>query len=113
MLTNYPSPPAHVKDNCVQDLNSTCGFSRLLSAAVINQGFCDLLLSDPDQALAQGYNGENFPLDFNQKSMVLSIQTDNLSDFALKITSFQEQKTQLGSGQWIPVNQSALVFDAE
>jgi hypothetical protein len=113
MLTNYPSPPAHVKDNRGQDLNSHCGFSRLLSAAVINQGFRDLLLSDPDRALAQGYYGEKFPLDFYQRNLVLSIRADSLSDFACQITSHLEEKTQLGCEQWIPVTQSAIVFDAE
>ena len=38
--------------------------SRLMAAAVINQDFRELLLSDPERALAQGYGGEQFPLDY-------------------------------------------------
>ena len=37
-------------------------FSRLISAAVVNQRFCNLLLINPMIALSTGYNGESFHL---------------------------------------------------
>jgi hypothetical protein len=36
--------------------------SRLVTAAVVNKKFCDLLLTSPAAALAAGYNGESFYL---------------------------------------------------
>ena len=34
--------------------------SRLLTAALVDRQFCDLLLTRPDLALANGYEGEPF-----------------------------------------------------
>ena len=34
--------------------------SRLLAAAVINPGFCKVLLNNPEQALDRGFQGEYF-----------------------------------------------------
>ena len=113
MLTGNPFPITHFRPARSQDLNPSCAISRLLAAAVINQKFRDLLLTDPDQALAQGYHGEEFPLDSSEKYLVSSIRAENLKDFALQISSHQEGKTHPGCGQWIPVNQSVLVFEAE
>ena len=36
--------------------------SRVLTAAVINEKFRNLLLANPDQALAKGYRGEPFQM---------------------------------------------------
>jgi len=60
--------------------------SRLLTAAVINQRFCKLLLSNPATALASGYNGESFRLGKEEREMILSIQAKSLADFARQLT---------------------------
>jgi hypothetical protein len=60
--------------------------SRLLTAAVINQGFCNLLLTNPASALAKGYNGEAFRLEHEERDRVISIQARSLADFALQLT---------------------------
>jgi hypothetical protein len=83
----------------------------LLSAAVINKGFRDLLLSDPARALAQGFGGEVFALGHEQKELLLSIQADSLSDFARQITSTRQKEVANCSSAWIPVNQPAFVLD--
>jgi hypothetical protein len=68
----HPSPSANI--------------SRLITAAVVNQGFCRLLLTNPEKAIASGYNGEAFRLDLREKELVLSIQANSLADFAIKIS---------------------------
>ena len=44
--------------------------SRLLSAAVINSQFCNMLLNDPVTAAQEGYEDERFS--FNHKEIPLS-----------------------------------------
>jgi hypothetical protein len=68
----HPSPSANI--------------SRLITAAVVNQGFCKLLLTNPEKAIASGYNGEAFRLDHQEKELILSIQASSLADFAIKIS---------------------------
>jgi hypothetical protein len=61
--------------------------SRLLTAAVVNQRFCNLLLTNPATALAIGYNGESFRLGKEEHDLILSIQAKTLADFARQLTS--------------------------
>ena len=56
--------------------------SRLLTAAVVNQRFCQLLLTDPAAALEQGFNGESFSLSPEERAWVVSIQATTLQGFA-------------------------------
>ena len=58
------------------------GLSRLLTAAVVNREFCNLLLSDPAIAVANGYNGEPFDLAADVQEMIFSIRATSLADFA-------------------------------
>jgi hypothetical protein len=60
--------------------------SRLLSAAVVNKKFCRLLLTDPEIALASGYNGESFRLAKEEHELIMSIRAQNLADFARQLT---------------------------
>ena len=92
---------------------SSCGISRLLSAAVISKNFRELLLTNPDQALTEGYLGEDFLLTYQEKKLVLAIRAENLIDFAKQVSSNQEDLSINCSGSWIPTNQPALVLDAE
>jgi hypothetical protein len=68
--------------------STACGreISRLLTAAIVNQSFCHLLLTNPASALAKGYNGEAFRLEHEERDRVLSIQAHSLADFALQLT---------------------------
>lgn len=59
--------------------------SRLISAAVVNQEFCSLLLSNPARALAAGYYGERFHLASQEEQLVLSIQAATLAEFAKQL----------------------------
>lgn len=75
-------------------VSTACGreISRLLTAAVVNQTFCNLLLTNPASALARGYNGEAFKLEREEKNRVLSIRALSLADFALQLTGSSASK---------------------
>jgi hypothetical protein len=62
------------------------GLSRLVTAAVINRKFRDLLLTNPTTALASGYSGESFDLTPEERNLVLSIRASSLTDFAVQLT---------------------------
>jgi hypothetical protein len=64
----------------------SANISRLLTAAVINQSFRHLLLTNPEKAINNGYNGESFRLERDEKELILSIQATSLTDFAVKIS---------------------------
>jgi hypothetical protein len=60
--------------------------SRLISAAVVSQKFCDLLLSDPATALRIGYNGSGpFRLAPKEQELVLSTCASSLVDLAAQL----------------------------
>lgn len=111
MITDYPIPNAPYRHQ--KAYKQVCGISLLLAAAVVNQNFRTLLLTDPQRALDDGYHGEVFPLNPKEKKLILSIQAESLSDFALQITSRPKLTSEGGCGQWTPVNQPALAFKAE
>ena len=69
--------------------NSSSGreISRILTAAVINEGFCKMLLSNPEKALQVGFRGEAFNLPREDKQRLVSIQASSLADFAAKLPS--------------------------
>jgi hypothetical protein len=81
--------------------SAACGreISRLLTAAIVNQSFCHLLLTNPASALAKGYNGEAFRLEREERDRVLSIQARSLADFALQLTSSPNSKPVKAGGQ--------------
>ncbi len=68
----------------VQIREEMAEMSRLISAALVDQGFCRLLLSNPLAALSRGYNGETFELSAVERSFVLSVQAESLTDFAAR-----------------------------
>jgi hypothetical protein len=59
--------------------------SRLLTAAVINENFCRMLLSNPEKALQTGFRGEVFHLASEEKRRLLAIHASSLADFAAKL----------------------------
>ncbi len=71
----------------------SANISRLITAAVINQGFRKLLLSNPEKALITGYNGESFSLNGREKALILSIQATTLADFAIKLADQRSTET--------------------
>ena len=63
------------------------GLSKLFEAAVVNRQFCQLLLSQPETALKQGYQGDAFDLTLEEKALIISIQARSLPDLARQVTT--------------------------
>lgn len=61
------------------------GLSRMFAAAIVNQQFCSLLLSNPNEALRKGYLGETFSLTREEFDLIVSIHAKSLSDLARQI----------------------------
>jgi hypothetical protein len=68
--------------------------SRLLTAAVVNRGFCKLLLTNPASALERGYNGESFRLGREERDLILSIRAKSLAEFAMQLAVPKELASQ-------------------
>ena len=66
---------------------SLAGLSKLFEAAVVNRQFCQLLLSQPETALRQGYLGNSFDLTLEEQALIISIQANSLPDLAQKATT--------------------------
>jgi hypothetical protein len=60
-------------------------YSRILTAAVINMQFRQLLLSNPAKAIESGYGGEMFYLPREDKNRVAAIRATTLADFASQL----------------------------
>ena len=60
--------------------------SRLMAAAVINPKFCSLLLNDPETALQDGFQGEDFNFSAGERDLILSIRSDSLPDLAAQLS---------------------------
>ena len=61
-------------------------FSRILSAAVINSRFRQMLLNNPVQAISNGYSGECFDINGSEKVRLSSIRATSLADFAAQLS---------------------------
>jgi hypothetical protein len=61
------------------------GLNSVFAAAVVNREFGELLLSDPEVALKQGYLGKGFALSREETSAILSIRAASLSELAQQV----------------------------
>lgn len=61
--------------------------TRLLAAAIVNRQFRHILLSDPNQALDRGYQGEKFIFTRNERDLIISIQANSLPELAGQLVS--------------------------
>ncbi|MDR3573953.1 MAG: hypothetical protein P4L50_08835 [Anaerolineaceae bacterium] len=64
--------------------------SRLLTAAVVNIHFRQMLLSNPGKAIANGYAGEAFRITSDEKKRLSSIRATSLADFASQAVQMQD-----------------------
>lgn len=58
---------------------------RMLSAAAINQAYCQLLLDSPAQAVHAGFGGEDFPLSGETLAVVAEVKVGTLGEFVYSI----------------------------
>ncbi len=63
------------------------GLSSVFAAAVVNRGFREKLLSDPEGALRQGYLGKSFFLSQEETSLIVSTNAKSLTDLAQQVVS--------------------------
>lgn len=66
---------------------NVAGLSKLFEAAVLNRQFCQLLLSQPEAALGQGYMGNTFDLTSEEQALLISIQANSLPELAKQVTA--------------------------
>ena len=64
--------------------------SRLLTAAVVNIHFRQMLLTNPGKAIANGYAGEAFRINSDEKKRLSSIRATSLADFASQAVQMQD-----------------------
>jgi hypothetical protein len=62
-------------------------YSRILSAAVINSGFRQMLLKDPVKTVCGGYSGEKFDLTSDDQNRLASIHAASLAEFAAQLSN--------------------------
>ena len=91
MLTNVVGVSPSVFNGTIKPKANSREISRLITAAVVNQGFCQMLLNNPKRALASGYKGETFALETEEQDMIFSIQAASLADFATQITKHKNR----------------------
>jgi hypothetical protein len=60
-------------------------YSRILTAAIVNEKFCKLLLANPELAIRNGFGGEAFHLAKDETERLSSIHAISLADFAKQI----------------------------
>lgn len=61
------------------------GLSGLFAAATVSKSFRDMLLSDPEQALRQGYLGKGFGLSAADAALIVSLDAKSLPDLAKQV----------------------------
>jgi hypothetical protein len=61
------------------------GLSQVFAAAVVNQGFRNTLLNDPETALKQGYLGRSFAVSREETALLVSINAKSLTDLARQV----------------------------
>lgn len=78
-----------------QRVNQSKELNKLMAAAVVSEAFRKLLLSEPEMALKQGYNGEQFHLTAEEQELILSIRASSLADFAQQLSLERTKETHL------------------
>jgi hypothetical protein len=78
--TKIYNPPITLISRSLSD--GRLELSRVLAAAVINPEFCSLLLKDPELALKNGFQGEDFLFTEDERELILSIRAASLADLA-------------------------------
>jgi len=60
-------------------------YSRILTAAVVNEKFRRLLLTNPGMAIKNGFGGEAFHLGAEETRRIAAIRVSTLAEFARQI----------------------------
>lgn len=65
--------------------NSHAGIGSVFAAAVVSGSFREVLLTNPEQALQQGYMGKRFALSPEDAALIASISAKSLPDLAQQV----------------------------
>ncbi len=87
------------------DSSTNDELNRLLCAAVVSKSFRNMLLTNPEIAVASGYQGEKFNLSHEDQSWLFSIRPTSLVDLAANMVSYQ-QGTKVESPVKLPVKRA-------
>jgi hypothetical protein len=68
--------------------------NRLLSAAIVSKNFQMMLLSNPELAVASGYQGEKFNLSRQDHHWLLSAHPTTLVELAASMVTYQQSTRQ-------------------
>ncbi len=66
-------------------------YSRLLTAAVVNEKFRRLLLTNPGMAIKNGFGGEAFHLGAEETRRIAAIRVSTLAEFARQMNAVSSQ----------------------
>ena len=72
-------------------LPSNDELNRLLSAAVVSKSFRNMLLTNPEIAVASGYQGETFNLSPEDQNWLYSSRSASLVDLAANMVAYQQE----------------------
>jgi hypothetical protein len=78
--TRIFNPPISLISRSLSD--GRLELSRLLAAAVISPKFCHQLLDNPELALENGFQGEDFLFTEEERQLIISIRAASLADLA-------------------------------
>ncbi len=62
-------------------------YSRILTAAVVNEKFRKLLLTNPGMAIKNGFGGEAFHLAADEAKRIAAIRVTTLAEFARQMNA--------------------------
>jgi hypothetical protein len=68
--------------------------NRMLCAAVVSKSFRNVLISNPEIAVASGYQGESFNLSDEDRSWLFSMKPSSLVDLAANMVNYQQKTNQ-------------------
>ena len=72
----------------VNDIYPHHEISRIMTAAVVNGHFRQILLNNPREAIAHGFCEEIFSLNEVESDLLATIQANSLEEFAIKVIYF-------------------------
>jgi hypothetical protein len=88
LLIDTPTTPVIRQ---ADSLPSNDELNRLLSAAVVSKSFRNMLLTNPEIAVASGYQGETFNLSPEDQNWLYSIRSASLVDLAANMVAYQQE----------------------
>jgi hypothetical protein len=65
--------------------NTHAGLGSLFAAAVVSRSFRELLLTNPERALQQGYMGKRFALNAEDTALITAINARTLPELAQQV----------------------------